>query len=503
MAEVSEGQSPFLQEGKSSEKHPFQDLLYGLRDEGLRVSTDEWLDLQKVLEKGKIENLDEMYFVSRSVLVKDISDYASFDTVFGKLFFGIEPPTEDQEDEDEFEEREAEPEKDETTAEEAKEVEQKEQENIEEVEEASSKDSEETHGGNEATKDIKNSPNAANQGMQKNPGAEEGKSPENKGQKGEGGGQKQKNAEGGGKQEKEGEGGGNINVEAEGGGSKNETGQGGEGEKNKKAGGGINKDKIGEESFKHGKGGQSAKEIISERRHEVFDKDRILNYEQFGRVLAKLVTIIQDSTEEPSQKLDVERTVSQVAKNAGAPELVWREEIEEKPKVLLFFDVGGTTDPYKPIMEKLFAAAVDYLENVDVYYFHNAIYGEVWPQKDGNYGTNFISMEKILKNDPNTKVLIIGDAWMGESDWMNGGLHDSYDQLRETRKGGYYSDTAYENFKAMRSRLNNIVWVNPIPERERDEMDNSGTIADLEKVFSTHELTLRGIEKATQELMES
>lgn len=52
---------------------------------------------------------------------------------------------------------------------------QKESEGVDEVAEATAKTSEDTHGGDEATKDVENSPNAANDGMNEdNQGAEEG-----------------------------------------------------------------------------------------------------------------------------------------------------------------------------------------------------------------------------------------------------------------------------------------------------------------------------------------
>lgn len=41
MAEVHESQVPVLQDRQENKRHPFQDLMYGLREEGLRVSTDE------------------------------------------------------------------------------------------------------------------------------------------------------------------------------------------------------------------------------------------------------------------------------------------------------------------------------------------------------------------------------------------------------------------------------------------------------------------------------
>ena len=56
---------------------------------------------------------------------------------------------------------------------------QKESEGVEEVAEATSKTSEDVHGGDEATKDIEDSPNAANDGQNSdNHGAESGESPE-------------------------------------------------------------------------------------------------------------------------------------------------------------------------------------------------------------------------------------------------------------------------------------------------------------------------------------
>lgn len=499
---------------------------------GLRVSTDEWLDLQKVLEKGKIEDLDQMYVVSKAVLVKDVTDYPKFDTVFGKLFFGIEPPSEN---EDDFDDQQEEPEPEELE-------ENKSQEIVEPGE------TEEHHGGDDDHKEIKDSKSSGNEEKKEDQKSEKGQNPKedgkengqksggekqtqsgdsNGGEKGQetGSGQKAGGQGSGESSEKTGKGeismgmkdgqdggskeeqksGGDKNMQAEGGGDKNKNKDGGSGQEGKESDNGkrTKKEEL-KETLSKGKGGLSAKEIISQRKHEVFDKDKILNYEQFGRVLAKLITIIQDNTQTPTDKLDIEGTVDRIAGNAGAPELIFSEEVEEKPKVILMFDSGGSTDEFKPIMEKLFAAAVDYLESVDVYYFHNAVYGHVWlPKDDSESGAlEQIPLEKVLSSDPKSKVIIVGDAWMADEDWMYGGLYDSWNSQTQQNLGGLYDKSGYENFKAIRDRFNNVVWINPIMERDRDEMDNSGTISDIEKVFPSYELTLHGIEKATQHLME-
>ncbi len=471
------------------QKHPFQELLYSLRNEGVQATTSEWLDLQRCLAEGQVQSLDDLYVIARSLLVKDVSGFPSFDTVFGRVFYGVEPPKPKNEDEwsDEYEEPEEEPQQerdqDEAEDEATEEPIQKEKEDIEEVVEATTKTSEDVHGGDEATKDIEDSPNAANEGKQlDNHGAEKGKSKENQKKKGEGGGQQQQNAQGGGNQQEKGQGGGDKNTE----------GEGGDGEKENDAGGGKRLEKA-EGVVKEGKGGFSARERVMERRYDGYDKDKILGYEQFSQVLAKLTTIMRDATTIRTSRLDQLATARSIAQHGGVPEFVWEEEAEEKPKVVVLFDVGGSTDEFRPIMEKLFAAAKDTIDELDVYYFHNAIYGDVWPQKDGNWGEHFIPMREILKRDENTRVIIVGDAWMAEGELHGGGSY--YDEQES-------SETGYDNFRKIQRTFPHTVWVNPILERDHEQWDNSGTIADIKGIFPMYDLTLRGLENAVRRLME-
>src|SRR3989339_123935 len=518
-----------LSEGTETgeKRHPFQEFMYHLRGEGIRVSTGEWLDLQTLLAAGEVQSLDELYVVARAVLVKDAVNYPKYDVAFGKLFYGIEPPSEEEEEnEDSYDEQnDYDDPQDGTESEDAlrekAEVEekekkkkkpiQKEKEDIDEVEEATSKTTEDKHGGDEATKDIEDSPNPA----------DEGKNKENKGaEKGEDGSEGKGEGEGGEKKTKKG-------TVGEGGKNKSGMGKEGEGEEEeetdeadetdekkeskkgtgKSGGGGGKHKKKSKESVMRasGKGGYaSARERVQQREYEELRDDRTLGYEQFGRALSKLRTIVQETTSAKTRTLDARATVRAIAEHAGTPELLWKEEVEEKPSVVLLFDVGGSTDEYRPILEKLFSAAKDHLEGLEVYYFHNAIYGEVWPQKDGNWGKHFVPVSDILKKDSSTKFIIIGDAWMADSDAMNGGLHDSYLDLDPDAKKTEpcYRWTGLENFQAITEAFPATVWVNPILEKHRDDADDSGTIADVERVITMYDLSLRGIEAAVKKLME-
>lgn len=422
-------------------RHPFQEFLYALREEEIKSSTSEWIDLQKALAKGEVQSVDDLYVVSRAVLVKDVTGYPKFDTVFGKMFYGIEPP--EPKTEEEYNE-----ESEKQTEDETEQQEEAEEENLsQEIVEPGF--TEEHHGGEDVHKAIKDSKSSGH----------------------EGGGKPQQKSEQTGEEQKEEQ----------------------EGKEEKETGGGKRKEKKKKQGIiKEGKGGYSARERVVERRYDQYDKDQILNYEQFGHVLSKLTAIIQEASEVPTGKLDTYATVKSIAEHAGIPKLVWREETEKKPKVVLMFDVGGSTDEFRPIMEKLFAAAKDYLDDVEVYYFHNAIYGDVWPQKDGNYGTHFVPLQEILKKEQDSRVIIVGDAWMAENE-----LYDDY-----TDENGRHFPSGIDSFEQLRRTFDHAVWINPIREADHDEWDNSGTIAEIKKVFPMHDMTLRGLENAVRELME-
>ena len=246
--------------------------------------------------------------------------------------------------------------------------------------------------------------------------------------------------------------------------------------------------------MKEGKGGYSARELILERKYEGFDPNRPLTDAQFSRALAKLTATIREATEIATGRLDADATVRRIAQQAGIPELVWEEELESKPRVIMMFDVGGSTDEFRPIMEKLFGAAREVLDGLKVYYFHNAIYDEVWPEinEEGYMETN-LSLDKVLEEDSETKVIIVGDAWMAEEEL---GKDEEIIWEGKSRRSGLMS------FKAIAKRFSHTVWINPIVEKDLDEWDNSGTISTLREVFSMYDLSLRGLDKAVNRLIE-
>ena len=69
----------------------FTGLFYALREGGLKVSFNEWMDFCEALQKGLARNsLLEFYYLARAVLVKTEADYDRFDQVFLEYFKGLQ-----------------------------------------------------------------------------------------------------------------------------------------------------------------------------------------------------------------------------------------------------------------------------------------------------------------------------------------------------------------------------------------------------------------------------
>jgi uncharacterized protein with von Willebrand factor type A (vWA) domain len=67
------------------------DFFLHLKSQKLPVSTKEFLSLLEALQKGVIDHsLNDFYFLARSALVKDESNFDKFDRAFGEYFRGVE-----------------------------------------------------------------------------------------------------------------------------------------------------------------------------------------------------------------------------------------------------------------------------------------------------------------------------------------------------------------------------------------------------------------------------
>ena len=68
----------------------FLNFFHALKQKGLAISLSEWLMFQDALNQGLVKaNLDDLYYISRMILIKKESDYDQFDLAFEETFYQI------------------------------------------------------------------------------------------------------------------------------------------------------------------------------------------------------------------------------------------------------------------------------------------------------------------------------------------------------------------------------------------------------------------------------
>jgi len=72
----------------------FTPFFFKLREKKVPVSLTEWMVLMEALSKNCASNLNEFYYLARSILVKSETHFDQYDIAFQEYFNGITPPLE-------------------------------------------------------------------------------------------------------------------------------------------------------------------------------------------------------------------------------------------------------------------------------------------------------------------------------------------------------------------------------------------------------------------------
>jgi len=184
-------------------------------------------------------------------------------------------------------------------------------------------------------------------------------------------------------------------------------------------------------------------------------------------------------------EFDLTNTINSTAKNAGYLELEYIREKMNDINLIVFFDIGGSMDPFVKVCEELFSAAKSEFKNLEYYYFHNCIYESVW--KDNfRRNENRITTQSILsKFTKNHKLIIVGDASMAPYELTNpGGSIEHWNK----QSGEHW-------IRKLNGYFHKSVWLNPVHEDHWDYTSSIKMISGLmdKKMFP---LTISGISDA-------
>ena len=190
-----------------------------------------------------------------------------------------------------------------------------------------------------------------------------------------------------------------------------------------------------------------------------------------------------------TEELDLPDTIRSTAQNAGFLDLKMRPERHNAVKVLLFFDVGGSMDPFIRICEGLFSAARSEFKHMEYFYFHNFIYESVWKNGYRRNSERTALDEVIQKFSKDYKVIFIGDASMSPYEIVQPG--GSVEHWNE--------EAGVDWFKKITQHFDKVVWLNPVVEGEWGWTQSIEICQNLTD-NKMYPLTIEGLESAMQYL---
>ena len=231
---------------------------------------------------------------------------------------------------------------------------------------------------------------------------------------------------------------------------------------------------------------KSAVKVAMDRRYRDYSQEGPLTQAQIGEALKRLRNLVPSG---PMDQVDVDETIYQTMKNAGEIEIIFRRSLKDRLKVILAIDNGGwSMDPYIAVVQTLFNYARAQFKELKTFFFHNTIYDNIW--EDPSRYRKPYSIDELMRRDPDTRVIIVGDTSMAPYELMStdGSIHI---EERSTKP-------SLERLKFIADTFPHSVWLNP---KMEVEWPYTRTISVIREIFPMFELTIDGLEEAVQHLM--
>jgi uncharacterized protein with von Willebrand factor type A (vWA) domain len=231
---------------------------------------------------------------------------------------------------------------------------------------------------------------------------------------------------------------------------------------------------------------KSAVKLAMERRYKDYSLSGPLTQAMVGEALKRLRNLLPSG---PKDQVNVEESIYQTMKNGGEIEIVFDRSLKDRLKVILAVDNGGwSMDPYVALVQTLFDYSRAQFKELKTYFFHNTVYDTLWA--DPARHRQSLSVRELCRQDPETRLIIVGDASMAPYELMSSD-GSIYIQERSGRP-------SLEILRGLADTFPHCVWLNPVPSRMWPYTQTIGIIGEI---FPMYELTIDGLEQAVNRLM--
>ena len=231
---------------------------------------------------------------------------------------------------------------------------------------------------------------------------------------------------------------------------------------------------------------KSAIKVANERRYKDYSRSGPLTQAMMGEAMKRLRNLVPVG---PQDQINVDASIYQTMKNAGEIEIMFDRRLKDRLTVILAIDNGGySMDPYVPVVQTLFNHSRSQFKELKTFFFHNTIYDTLW--EDPARYRKPISVAELVRKDPDTRLILVGDASMAPYELM---ARDGSIYVQE-RSG----KPSIEQLRFLADAFAHHVWLNPVPERM---WAYTRTIMMIRQIFPMFELTIDGLEQAVTHLM--
>ncbi|MBN1904105.1 MAG: hypothetical protein JW927_03320 [Deltaproteobacteria bacterium] len=231
---------------------------------------------------------------------------------------------------------------------------------------------------------------------------------------------------------------------------------------------------------------RSALKVAMDRRFRDYSQDGPLTQAQMGEALKRLRNMVPEG---PKDQINIDESIYRTMKNAGEIEIVFDKSLKDRLKIILAIDNGGwSMEPYIEIVRTLFYYSRAQFKDIKTFFFHNTIYDRLW--EDPARMRKPFPVNDLVKLDPETRFIIVGDASMAPYELMaqDGSIYfEEYSGMPSYRRLEFIADT-----------FPHSIWLNPKLEAH---WSYTRTISMIREIFPMFELTLDGLEKAVSYMM--
>jgi uncharacterized protein with von Willebrand factor type A (vWA) domain len=189
------------------------------------------------------------------------------------------------------------------------------------------------------------------------------------------------------------------------------------------------------------------------------------------------------------EELDLDDTIRSTA-NRGYLDLKMVPEKRNTVKVLIFFDVGGSMDPYIRMCEELFSAARAEFKHMEYFYFHNCVYERLWKDNSRRHTATEPTWDVLHTYGSDYKVIFVGDASMSPYELTHSG--GSVEHFND-EPGALW-------LKRITDIYGSCVWLNPSNPKY---WTYTPSIQYIQQMFEgrMYPLTMEGLDEAIKELV--